>query len=81
MHLLYLGATNWIFNKILFQPGMLDKRRPTDEDPVGRYNVCLSRMWLPKNFSRLPPKVSYYYLLLLLYSCFCPLAWSDEHSY
>ncbi|KDN42594.1 hypothetical protein RSAG8_06737, partial [Rhizoctonia solani AG-8 WAC10335] len=57
MHLLYLGGMNWILNRNLFQPGMLNKRLPTDEDPVDRFNACLDRMWLPRNFSRLPPKL------------------------
>ncbi|EUC58792.1 transposase family Tnp2 protein [Rhizoctonia solani AG-3 Rhs1AP] len=38
MHLLYLGGMNWILNKTLFQPGMLNKRLATDEDPVNRFN-------------------------------------------
>ncbi|EUC56821.1 transposase family Tnp2 protein [Rhizoctonia solani AG-3 Rhs1AP] len=57
MHLLYLGVMNWILIRTLFQPGMLTKSRPTDEDPVARFNACLDQMWMPKNFSRLPPKL------------------------
>ncbi|CAE6410562.1 unnamed protein product [Rhizoctonia solani] len=57
MHLLYLGGMNWILIRTLFQPGMLTKRLRTDEDPVARFNACLNEMWLPRNFSRLPPKL------------------------
>jgi hypothetical protein len=57
MHLLYLGATNWIVKQILVAPGMLSKRRPGDQDPQDVFNECLERMWMPKNFQRLPPKV------------------------
>ncbi|EUC63646.1 transposase family Tnp2 protein [Rhizoctonia solani AG-3 Rhs1AP] len=34
MHLFYLGGMNRILIQTLFQPGMLTKRKPTDEDPV-----------------------------------------------
>ncbi|EUC61398.1 hypothetical protein RSOL_392940 [Rhizoctonia solani AG-3 Rhs1AP] len=57
MHLLYLGGMNWILNKNLVQPGMMNRRVPADEDPVVRFNACLDQMWLPRNYSRLPPKL------------------------
>ncbi|CCO36813.1 hypothetical protein RSOLAG1IB_12102 [Rhizoctonia solani AG-1 IB] len=44
MHLFYLGGMNWILIRTLFQPGMLTRRRPTDEDPVARFNKCLDNM-------------------------------------
>lgn len=58
MHLLYLGAMNWIVKQVLVGPGMLTKRRPGDQDPQDAFNDCLDTMWMPKNFQRLPPKVS-----------------------
>ncbi|QRW07944.1 Transposase family tnp2 [Ceratobasidium sp. AG-Ba] len=57
MHLLYLGATNWIVKQILVGPGMLMRRRPGDQAPQDLFNECLDRMWMPKNFQRLPPKL------------------------
>jgi hypothetical protein len=57
MHLLYLGAMNWIVKQILVGPGMLSKPQPTANDPQDIFNDCLERMWMPKNFQRLPPKV------------------------
>ncbi|QRV73333.1 Transposase family tnp2 [Ceratobasidium sp. AG-Ba] len=57
MHLLYLGATNWIVKQILLGPGMLMRRRPGDQAPQDLFNKCLDRMWMPKNFQRLPPKL------------------------
>ncbi|KEP45091.1 transposase family Tnp2 protein, partial [Rhizoctonia solani 123E] len=57
MHLFYLGGMNRILIQTLVQPGMLTKRQPTNEDPVVCFNKCLDEMWIPKNFSRLPPKL------------------------
>jgi hypothetical protein len=57
MHLLYLGAMNWIVKQVLVGPGIFNKRRPNDEDPQTAFNNCLNAMWMPKNFQRLPPKV------------------------
>jgi hypothetical protein len=51
MHLLYLGAMNWIVKQILVGPGMLSKPQPTANDPQEIFNNCLERMWMPKNFS------------------------------
>ncbi|CUA76597.1 Neurobeachin-like protein 2 [Mus musculus] [Rhizoctonia solani] len=57
MHLLYLGGMKWILIQNLVLPGMLTRRQPTDEDPIARFNLCLDQMWMPKNYSRLPPKL------------------------
>ncbi|KDN34883.1 hypothetical protein RSAG8_12070, partial [Rhizoctonia solani AG-8 WAC10335] len=57
MHLLYLGATNWIVKQVLVAPGMLNKRRPQDQDPLEIFNQSIETMWVPKNFQRLPPKL------------------------
>lgn len=57
MHLLYLGAMNWIVKQVLVGPGILNKRRPGDREPQDIFNDCLNTMWMPKNFQRLPPKV------------------------
>ncbi|QRW11426.1 Transposase family tnp2 [Ceratobasidium sp. AG-Ba] len=57
MHLLYLGATNWIVKQVLVASGMLAKRRPGDVDPQVLFNSCLNQMWMPRNFQRLPPKL------------------------
>jgi hypothetical protein len=78
MHLFYLGGMNQLLIQTLFQPGMLTKHRPTDKNPVVRFNRCLDQMWMPKNFSRLPPKV-----IPKLHSLCIPnlvgLAWTDQH--
>jgi hypothetical protein len=65
MHLLYLGATNWIVKQVLVGPGMLNKRHVNDRNPQDIFNECLSLMWMPKNFQRLPPKVSYSLFIML----------------
>ncbi|KDN38399.1 hypothetical protein RSAG8_09493, partial [Rhizoctonia solani AG-8 WAC10335] len=57
MHLLYQGGMHWIVKQILYSPGMLNKCRRDDEDPIERYNTCLDQMWIPNNFSRRPPKL------------------------
>ncbi|QRV93059.1 Transposase family tnp2 [Ceratobasidium sp. AG-Ba] len=57
MHLLYLGATNWIVKQILVGPGMLTKRHAGDRAPQDLFNKCLDCMWMPRNFQRLPPKL------------------------
>ncbi|KAF8593019.1 hypothetical protein BDV93DRAFT_423631, partial [Ceratobasidium sp. AG-I] len=57
MHLLYLGATNWIVKQVLVGPGVLNKRCPGDQTPQDIFNNCLDAMWMPKNFQRLPPKL------------------------
>ncbi|QRW12956.1 hypothetical protein RhiLY_11955 [Ceratobasidium sp. AG-Ba] len=57
MHLLYLGAMNWIVKQVLVAPGILNKRRPADPDPQTVFNDALSTMWVPKSFSRLTPKL------------------------
>lgn len=62
MHLLYLGAMNWIVKQVLVGPGILNKRHPGDRDPQDIFNECLNTMWMPKNFQRLPPKVSITYI-------------------
>lgn len=68
MHLLYLGGMNWIVKQVLVGPGILNKRHPGDRDPQDIFNDCLTTMWMPKNFQRLPPKVrkGYYHLLVIL---------------
>lgn len=60
MHLLYLGTMNWIVKQVLVGPGIFNKRGPNHEDPQALFNACLSTMWMPKNFQRLPPKVRVY---------------------
>jgi hypothetical protein len=82
MHLLYLGATNWIVKQILVASSMLNRRRPGDRDPQAIFNECLEHMWMPKNFQRLPPKVR---TLLGVY-CLSPrlnmyAAWADTCLY
>ncbi|KAG8705691.1 hypothetical protein FRC08_001512 [Ceratobasidium sp. 394] len=57
MHLLYLRAMNWIVKQVLVGPGMFNQRHPNDPDPQSIFNDCLTTMWMPKNFQRLPPKV------------------------
>ncbi|QRV74708.1 Transposase family Tnp2 protein [Ceratobasidium sp. AG-Ba] len=57
MHLLYLGAMNWIVKQVLVGPGMFTKRRPEGRDPQVVFNECLDAMWMPRNFQRLPPKL------------------------
>ncbi|QRW10162.1 Transposase family tnp2 [Ceratobasidium sp. AG-Ba] len=57
MHLLYLGATNWIVKQVLVAPGIFNKRRAGPHDPQAAFNACLESMWVPKNFQRLPPKL------------------------
>ncbi|KEP47373.1 transposase family Tnp2 protein [Rhizoctonia solani 123E] len=57
MHLLYQGGMHWIVKQILYAPGMLNKCRQEDDDPIERYNTCLDQMWIPNNFSRRPPKL------------------------
>ncbi|QRV80055.1 Transposase family tnp2 [Ceratobasidium sp. AG-Ba] len=57
MHLLYLGAMNWIFKQVLVGPGMLTRRHPGGQAPQDLFNECLDHMWMPKNFQRLPPKL------------------------
>ncbi|QRV78718.1 Transposase family Tnp2 protein [Ceratobasidium sp. AG-Ba] len=57
MHLLYLGAMNWIVKQVLVGPGMLATRRLGDTDPQVLFNKCLDDMWMPRNFQRLPPKL------------------------
>ncbi|KAF8595180.1 hypothetical protein BDV93DRAFT_481245 [Ceratobasidium sp. AG-I] len=58
MHLIFLGAVNYVAKQVLFAPGMLDKRPDGVGQPMDRYNDCLSRFWFPYNFGRLPPKTS-----------------------
>jgi hypothetical protein len=70
MHLLYLGAMNWIVKQVLVGSGMFSKRRLGDIEPQVLFNDCLDRMWMPKNFQRLPPKVRY--MLCLLHTANCP---------
>lgn len=65
MHLLYLGTMNWIVKQVLVGPGVLNKRRPNDQDPQLLFNDCLSAMWMPKNYQRLPPKVCDYPVIAL----------------
>ncbi|KAF8599161.1 hypothetical protein BDV93DRAFT_511869 [Ceratobasidium sp. AG-I] len=62
MHLLYLGAMNWIVKQVLVSPGMLIKQHPGNQDPFEIFNKCLDKMWMPKNFQRLPPKMEDMYL-------------------
>ncbi|CUA74597.1 Protein CSF1 [Rhizoctonia solani] len=57
MHLLYQGGMHWIVKQILYAPGMLNKCRREDDDPIERYNACLDQMWIPNSFSRRPPKL------------------------
>ncbi|QRV96270.1 Transposase family tnp2 [Ceratobasidium sp. AG-Ba] len=57
MHILYLGATNWIVKQVLVAAGVLNRRRPADDDPQDVFNQCLESMWVPKSFQRLPPKL------------------------
>lgn len=57
MHLLYLGAMNWIVKQVLVGPGMLNRSQPGNLEPQAIFNECLDRMWMPRNFQRLPPKV------------------------
>ncbi|QRV78265.1 Transposase family tnp2 [Ceratobasidium sp. AG-Ba] len=57
MHLLYLGAMNWIVKQVLVAPGIFNKRRPADQDPQIIFNNSLGTMWVPKSFNRLPPKL------------------------
>lgn len=57
MHLLYLGGMNWIVKQVLVGPGMLEARHLGDREPKEIFNDCLDRMWMPKNYGRLPPKV------------------------
>ncbi|QRV98832.1 Transposase family tnp2 [Ceratobasidium sp. AG-Ba] len=57
MHLLYLGAMNWIVKQVLVGPGMFNKRDLGGQDPQRVFNECLDKMWMPRNFQRLPPKL------------------------
>ncbi|QRV72064.1 Transposase family Tnp2 protein [Ceratobasidium sp. AG-Ba] len=57
MHLLYLGAMNWIVKQVLVGPGMFNKRHIGRRDPQAAFNECLDSMWMPRNFQRLPPKL------------------------
>ncbi|QRV85925.1 Transposase family tnp2 [Ceratobasidium sp. AG-Ba] len=57
MHLFYLGGMNWIVKQVLVAPGILNKRRPNDQEPQDIFNECLRTMWIPKNFERTPPKL------------------------
>ncbi|QRW08719.1 Transposase family tnp2 [Ceratobasidium sp. AG-Ba] len=57
MHLIHLGAINWIVKQILFAPGMFNKRPGAAHNPVKKFNDALARVWLPYNIGRLPPKL------------------------
>ncbi|KAG8722882.1 hypothetical protein FRC08_004512 [Ceratobasidium sp. 394] len=58
MHLLYLGATNWILKQVVVGPNLLAPRLPNTPDPIDVYNAALEDdLWLPYNVGRLPPKI------------------------
>lgn len=62
MHLVHLGAINWIVKQILFAPGMFNKRPGANADPLRLLNEAVGRVWLPYNIGRLPPKVCRVYM-------------------
>lgn len=69
MHLLYLGAMNWIVKQVLVGPGILNKRHLGNCDPQDIFNNCLNIMWMPKNFQQLPPKVHSTNNIVSVHSC------------
>lgn len=62
MHLVHLGAINWIVKQILFAPGMFNKRPGAVADPLKVLNAAVGRVWTPYNIGRLPPKVRGMYM-------------------
>ncbi|QRW04041.1 hypothetical protein RhiLY_03040 [Ceratobasidium sp. AG-Ba] len=58
MHLLYLGASNWILKQVVTGPNLLAPRVPNRPNPVDIYNTALEDdLWLPYSVGRLPPKL------------------------
>lgn len=57
MHLIHLGAINWIAKQVLFAPGMFTKRRGAPHNPLEVLNKAIGRVWVPYCITRLPPKV------------------------
>ncbi|QRV96762.1 hypothetical protein RhiJN_24780 [Ceratobasidium sp. AG-Ba] len=58
MHLLYLGAANWILKQVVMGPNLLAPRLPNSPNPVDVYNAALEDdLWLPYSVGRLPPKL------------------------
>jgi hypothetical protein len=45
MHLLYLGATNWIIKQVLVGPGMLNKRHANDPDVMNTNVTIIDVVW------------------------------------
>jgi hypothetical protein len=81
MHMLYLGAMNWIVKQVLVGPGMLMKRPTSNEDPQDIFNHCLDHMWMPRNFQRLPPKVCASLNDFGDADCFLKKAWTNTYLY